>query len=77
MENNSGPIVIFSEHPQAVQAIFLELQEKYRVRYIDGSMTPDEREYVSAMFKKGQLDFLVATIGSASTGNTWTISNNQ
>ena len=76
MENNSGPIVIFSEHPQAVQAIFLELQEKHRVRYIDGSVCSDDRGDIATMFQHGQLDFLVATIGAASTGLTLTKSNN-
>jgi len=76
LDNDSGPIVVFSEHPAAVKEVFLSLQKKFRVRYIDGSVSSDDRGDIANMFQNGQLDVLVATIGSASTGLTLTKSNN-
>lgn len=76
LENGSGPVVVFSEHPIAVMEIFEALKGKFRVKRIDGGINSDERGAIANAFQEGQLDVLVATIGSASTGLTLTESNN-
>lgn len=76
LDSGCGPLVIFSCHPNAVQTIYRALSEKSRVQFIDGSVSPDKRADYVQQFQNGQLDALVATIGSASTGFTLTKSNN-
>ena len=76
LENDSGPVVIFSEHPESARAIHCELSEKYRVGFIDGSIKAEDRDEIVSGLQRGQLDAISATIGAASVGFNITKSNN-
>jgi SNF2 family DNA or RNA helicase len=75
LESNSGPIVVFSDHPDAVYTIEQELSDKWRVKSITGETDVDRRAEYVQQFQRGQLDALCLTIGSSSTGITLTKSN--
>lgn len=74
IDQDCGPVVVFSDHRKSIAIIELELSKR-RVRSITGE-TPMERraEYVK-MLNSGQLDALICSIGSSSSGLTLTGAN--
>lgn len=73
----SGPLVIFSDHVASTLLIGKTLaSKKYRVAVITGAISPGERATYVDEFQKGNLDAIVATIGSLSVGVTLTAARN-
>ncbi len=68
-----SPVVIFSDHIDPVQIIAGKLK---KAGIITGSTDMAERHRIVEQFQNGKLDYLVATIGAASTGLTLTASSN-
>lgn len=68
-EQTGRPVVIFSDHVDPVNYIASKLK---RAAAITGSTSMDRRHTIVQMFQQGKLDYLVATIGAASTGITLT-----
>jgi SWI/SNF-related matrix-associated actin-dependent regulator 1 of chromatin subfamily A len=77
LEAGEGPLVIFCDHVAPVQAMVSELSAKYRVKGITGAVPAMDRGEYGVQFQNGQLDVLVATYGSGSTGLTLTKSRNM
>lgn len=75
LEAEMGPLVIFSDHRDPVSIITRELSAKWRVASIMGGDSMKVRDDLVKQFQNGQLDALVITIGSGSTGITLTKSN--
>lgn len=63
-----GPIIIFTDHRASASA----LAEKLSCPYIDGQVSNETRWRLAQEFQAGKLDYLVATVGSFSTGVTLT-----
>lgn len=74
VESGEGPVVVFSDHRKPVEMMELELS-KLRVRSITGETPMPIRSNYVDMFNNGQLDVLLCTYGSASTGINLTSSN--
>ena len=74
VDNDEGPIVVFSDHRKPIEIMELELS-KLRVRSITGDVPIDKRQSIVDMFNNGQLDVLLCTYGAASTGINLTASN--
>ena len=72
-EESGQPVVIFSDHIDSVDLIAAKLGKGVGV--IKGSTPMPERHSIVESFQSGQLDYLVATIGAASTGLTLTASS--
>ena len=71
------PLVIFSDHIQPVEDIASYLKGKgYKVGAITGKTPTSKRDDVVVSFQNGDLNVLVATIGSASVGYTLTRARN-
>jgi len=68
-EETNRPVVIFSDHVDPVHIIASGLK---RSAYITGSTKMEDRHAIVSDFQSGKLDYLVATIGAASTGITLT-----
>lgn len=68
------PVVVFSDHVKPVEMMELELS-RYRVRKITGEVSSDKRQDAVDLLNNGQLDVLICTIGSASTGFNLTASS--
>jgi SWI/SNF-related matrix-associated actin-dependent regulator 1 of chromatin subfamily A len=66
------PLVVFSDHPDAVFAIERELGADYRVKSIVGGIPMGERHATVEAFQRGLLDAIVLSTGSSSTGITLT-----
>ena len=64
-------VIIFSCHRASVKKI----AEKFKVKYIDGSVSPDKRHNIISDFNKSGSGVLVATVGAASTGFNITSAN--
>lgn len=75
LEADCGPILVFSDHREPVSIIERELSSSWRVASIMGGDSMDKRNDIVSKFQNGQLDVLVATVGSASVGLTLTKSN--
>lgn len=75
LEAGVSPILVFSDHREPVSIITRELSEKWRVGSIIGGDDATTRNRLVEQFQNGQLDALVCTIGSSSTGLTLTRSN--
>jgi SNF2 family DNA or RNA helicase len=77
-EEISEPIVIFSDHVQPLRIIFEKIELKgYRVEIIDGSVPTTLRDVLVKRFQNGEIDFLLCSIGAASTGFTMTKANHM
>jgi SWI/SNF-related matrix-associated actin-dependent regulator 1 of chromatin subfamily A len=77
LSEGSGPLVIFSDHVESTLLIGKNLaSKKYRVAVITGAISPSERARHVEEFQKGNLDAIVATIGSLSVGVTLTAARN-
>jgi SWI/SNF-related matrix-associated actin-dependent regulator 1 of chromatin subfamily A len=72
IECNNGPLVVFSDHPDAVHLIEREVSQSCRVASIVGGMSMNKREDIVNKFQNGQLDVLALTTGSSATGLTLT-----
>lgn len=63
-----GPLVVYSDHVASTE----EIAKKLGVRAITGATSAKERERIKNEFMSGQTNYIVATIGSFSTGVTLT-----
>jgi SWI/SNF-related matrix-associated actin-dependent regulator 1 of chromatin subfamily A len=76
LENESGPIVVFSDHREPVEIIAADLKScSWRVESIMGGDSMVRRAAVIEAFQRGEIDALILTVGAGSTGNTLTKSN--
>lgn len=71
-DETGRPVVIFSDHVDPVDIISGKLK---RSGIITGKTPMPQRHSIVEAFQSGQLDYLVATIGAASTGLTLTASS--
>ncbi len=70
-------IVIFSDHVLPCSVIASQLETKgWKTRVITGDVSHEDRDKIVSLFQTGDLDCIVATIGSASTGFTLTAASN-
>ena len=74
IDSGEGPVVVFSDHTKPLEMMELELSN-LRVRRIDGSTPMAKRNEFIQMFQNNQLDALLGTYGTLSTGNNLTASN--
>lgn len=74
IDQDAGPVVVFSDHRKSISIIELELSKK-RVRSITGETSMDRRSEYVKMLNSGQLDCLICSIGSSSSGITLTGAN--
>lgn len=74
IDQDCGPVVIFSDHRKSISVMELELSKK-RVRSITGETSMDRRSEYVKMLNNGQLDVLICSIGSSSSGITLTGAN--
>lgn len=72
IDSNNSPIVVFSDHPDAVHLIQREVSTSCRVESIVGGVSMNRRQDIVDKFQNGQLDVLVLSTGSSSTGLTLT-----
>jgi len=72
MDGGSGPLVIFSDHVEPVTMIAETLGDKAVA--VTGKTLAATRAEIVAKFQAGRIPYLVATIGSLSTGVTLTSS---
>lgn len=72
-DETGNPVVIFSDHIDPVHIIADKLKKS---AYITGATSMAERHEIVSAFQGGKLDYIVATIGAASTGITLTRANN-
>lgn len=71
LEQEVGPIVIFTDHRGPIPIICEALKE-FKVAVIQGGVSDKKREDIKERFQAGHFDVLVATVGSFSTGVTLT-----
>jgi SNF2 family DNA or RNA helicase len=72
MEEVDSPILIFSDHVGSSEELFRRLKkEGYKVAVITGKTGQSFRQQNVDKFMAGDLDFLIATIGTSSTGYTF------
>ena len=71
IDQDCGPIVVFSDHRKSISLMELEFSKK-RVRSITGETSMDKRTDYVNMLNNGQLDVLICSIGSSSSGITLT-----
>ena len=74
IDKGEGPIVVFSDHRKPLEILELILST-VRVRKIDGTIPMDKRNDYIQMFQNGQLDVLLGTYATLSTGVNLTASN--
>lgn len=75
-EEVEGPIIIFSDHVGSTTKLHeMITKRKYKAKAITGMTSQSIRQKTVDSFMNGELDFLIATIGTSSTGYTLTISN--
>jgi SNF2 family DNA or RNA helicase len=68
-----NPVVVFSDHREPVRVICSHLQKsKVKFGVITGDTKVEDRQKIVNAFQDGKIDFVVATIGAASTGITLT-----
>jgi SWI/SNF-related matrix-associated actin-dependent regulator 1 of chromatin subfamily A len=75
LEAGVSPVLVFSDHRDPVSLIERELSTNWRAASIMGGDSADKRNDIVGRFQNGQLDVLIATVGSSSTGLTLTKSN--
>ena len=77
-ETYDNPVVIYTDHIKPLIEIVQYLKKKkFKVGEIQGSTPLELRQKYVEMFQKGLLDFLVCTIGAASTGLTLTAASDM
>jgi SNF2 family DNA or RNA helicase len=74
VDAGEGPIVVFSDHRKPLEILELALSN-LRVRKITGETPMQKRQEYIDMFQRGQLDVLLGTYGTLSTGCNLTASN--
>lgn len=72
IEAGSSPVVVFSDHKKPLEIMALELSASYRVAVIDGDTNMANRQMYVDRLNKGQLDALLCTIGTSSSGYNMT-----
>ena len=73
IDQDEGPVVVFSDHRRSSMKIVEILQkEGKKVALIMGDTPAEKRQETVEKFQKGELDCLVGTIGAMSTGVTLT-----
>jgi len=75
LEQDAGPLVIFSAHVAPVAEIAEALAKGRTVAKITGAVSPKERDRIVQDFQAGKIDVLVGTISACCTGITLTKSN--
>jgi len=76
LEAGEGPILIFTDHISPLAEIRSKLK-KWKGEIIQGSTSHENRQIIVDKFQGGQLDYLIATIGSTNTGYTLTAARNM
>jgi SNF2 family DNA or RNA helicase len=71
LEEIEGPVIIYTDHRESCHA----LAKAFNTPGITGEMSSFDRQKLGEAFQEGRMPFLVATIGSFSTGVTLTKSN--
>lgn len=74
LNQEEGPIVVFSDHRKPLDVMELELSS-FRVRQITGDTSMSKRTEFIEMLNNKQLDVLLCTFGAASTGINLTASS--
>lgn len=73
VESGHGPVVVFSDHIDSAELIYKGLKKKgLRVGLIYGEVNERIRDTLITQFQNGELDALIATIGTMSTAITLT-----
>lgn len=73
LEQEVGPLVIFTDHREPVKIITEGLKARgYKVAVIMGGVDTDKRKVIVDTFQAGELDAIVCTYGAASEGITLT-----
>lgn len=67
VESGEGPVVVFSDHTKPLEIMALELSN-LRVAKIDGNVPVNNRQALVDRLNRGQIDVLLCTTGSASSG---------
>jgi SWI/SNF-related matrix-associated actin-dependent regulator 1 of chromatin subfamily A len=76
IEQEQGPVVIFSDHRDSVDFIYDAIQKKRKsVARIYGGTPIKDRDTIVTAFQDKKIDALVCTIGAAGVGLTLTSSN--
>ena len=63
-ENQANQVVVFCDHVKSVKVI----ADILKVKYITGETKLEDRDYLVQSFIRGDLPYLVTTIGTSSTG---------
>lgn len=71
LEQEVGPIVVFTDHRGPIPIILDSLKE-YKIAVIQGGVSDKKREAIKEAFQRGEYDVLIATVGAFSTGVTLT-----
>jgi SNF2 family DNA or RNA helicase len=74
LEQNSGPVVVFSDHVVPLEEMQKELSE-FRVGRITGSTPMQDRQPLVDRLNSGDLDVLLGTFGAMSSGYNMTGAN--
>lgn len=74
IDAEEGPVIVFSDHKKPLEILELELSH-LRVRKIDGDTPISRRDDYIKLFQNNQLDVLLGTYGTLSTGHNLTASN--
>ena len=77
IDSGEGPVVIFTDHRDSLDAIFTELDKKYAIGKINGSTKMETRNALVEDFEAGSLDVIAATVKAMNTGVTLVRSNNM
>jgi len=72
----TGSVVVFTDHVEACEIIFTEILKKHSCRVIQGSTPVQNRQPFVEEFQAGKVSALVCTIGAAGVGFTMTRSSN-
>lgn len=72
----TGSVVVFTDHVDACEIIFTEIMKKHKCRVIQGSTPVGNRQGFVEEFQSGKVDALVCTIGAAGVGFTMTRASN-
>jgi len=78
LENEAGPLVIFSDHVDPVRLIAEGVMRKLKrvvVREIVGGMSINERKQITDAYKRGEVDLLIGTIPAMAVGLTLVTGN--
>lgn len=78
LEQDVGPVVVFTDHREPVRIISEGLTQKgWKVEVIQGGVPVEKRKGIVGSFQAGNLDALICTYGAASEGITLTKSYHE